>query len=190
MSIAVAGGHVEAAVEHGEPYKAVQAPFGDQCITQLGRYHFKMAQTEAEFEQVHRLNYRTFVREIPQHADTGAGRLVDKFHDWNTYFLALDGERLVGMLSVHDRAPFSVESRLDDPNLIRRPGMRPLEVRLLAIEPDERHGPLLVGLTYAMNCFARRQGYTHYLISAVTDQMALYRHLGFEPLGPARGKPG
>jgi hypothetical protein len=49
---------------------------------------------------------------------------------------------------------------------------------------------VLVGLTYAMNCHARQRGYTHFLISAVTGQIPLYRHLGFEALGPARGKPG
>jgi hypothetical protein len=163
---------------------------GEQVIPCLGRFRFKIAETDVELEQVHRLNYRTFVQEIPQHGDNGTGRLVDKFHDWNTYFLALDGERLIGMLSVHDRAPFSVESRLSDPSVVHRPGMRPLEVRLLAIEPAERHGPVLVGLTYAMNCHARREGYTHFLISAVTSQIPLYGHLGFEALGPACGRPG
>src|SRR5436853_7912047 len=100
MSTQHIGGLVEAAAP----------PFGDQDITHLGRFRFKRARTESEFEQVHRLNYRTFVREIPQHVDNGGGRLIDKFHEWNTYFLALDGEHLVGMLSVHARTPFSVEA--------------------------------------------------------------------------------
>src|SRR5262245_51571652 len=163
---------------------------GDQSVPRLGRFRFKVADTDDELEQVHRLNYRTFVREIPQHADNGTGRLVDKFHDWSTYFLALDGKRLVGMLSVHDRAPFSVEARMADPSVIHQPGMRPLEVRLLAIEPAERHGPVLVGLTYAMNCHARQRSYTHFLISAVMGQIPLYGHLGFQALGPASGKLG
>src|ERR1044071_5251678 len=42
----------------------------------IGPYTFKAADTEDEIEQVHRLNYATFVREIPQHADPGDGRLV------------------------------------------------------------------------------------------------------------------
>jgi N-acyl amino acid synthase FeeM len=163
---------------------------GSLCIPRLGRFQFKRADTPEEMEQVHRLNYRTFVKEIQQHADTGEGRLVDKFHEWNTYFLAILDDRVIGMLSVHDRAPFSVESRLPDPAIIRQPGMRPLEVRLLAIEHDERHGPVLVGLTYVMNYFARENGYTHYLISAVVEQIPLYKHLGFREIGPARGKPG
>ena len=163
---------------------------GNQFIPRLGRFLFKRADTPEEIEQVHRLNYRTFVKEIQQHADTGTGRLVDKFHEWNTYFLAILDDQVIGMLSVHDRAPFSVESRLPDPAMIRQPGMRPLEVRLLAIEHAERHGPVLVGLTYVMNYFARENGYTHYLISAVVEQIPLYKHLGFHELGPAKGKPG
>jgi hypothetical protein len=162
---------------------------GSQFIPRLGRFHFKAAETPEEMEQVHRLNYRTFVKEICQHDDNGQGRLVDKFHQWNTYFLALLDDRVIGMLSVHDHLPFSVESRLDDVSVIRQPGMRPLEVRLLAIEQEERHGPVLVGLTYVMNHFAREHGYTHYLISALTDQIPLYKHLGFSELGPPKGKP-
>jgi N-acyl amino acid synthase FeeM len=163
---------------------------GGQFIPRLGKFTFKRAETDDEFEQVHRLNYRTFVKEIQQHEDNGQGRLVDKFHQWNTYFLALVDDRVIAMISVHDHAPFSVESRLDDVSVIRQPGMRPLEVRLLAIEQGERHGPVLVGLTYVMNYFAREHGYTHYLISALTEQIPLYRHLGFSEMGPPKGKPG
>ena len=188
---------IQANAAHSEPARAKpqKEPAksgvpGSQSIPRLGRFQFKQAETPEEMEQVHRLNYRTFVKEIQQHADTGDGRLIDKFHDRNTYFLAILDDCVIGMLSVHDRAPFSVESRLSDPAVIRQPGMRALEVRLLAIEHAERHGPVLVGLTYVMNYFARENGYTHYLISAVVEQIPLYKHLGFRELGPAQGKPG
>ena len=85
-----------------------------------GRYLFKRAETEWELEQVHQLNYRTFVREIPQHSDPGSGRLIDKFHDKNDYFIALSGDRVIGMVSVHDRPPFSIAERLPDPRLIEQ----------------------------------------------------------------------
>src|SRR5437773_2219822 len=132
-------------------------------MVRLGRYLFKRAETAEEVEQVHRLNYRTFVQEIPQHIDNGQGRLVDKYHDRNSYFIAVVDSRVVGMISVHDHPPFSIESRLPDPSIIRRPGMRPLEVRLLAIDPGERGKNIVGGLMYAMNAEARAKGYTHYL---------------------------
>jgi aspartate aminotransferase-like enzyme len=159
-------------------------------MLRLGRYHFKRAETTEELEQVHRLNYRTFVQEIPEHADNREGRLVDKYHDRNVYFLAVVDGRVVGMISVHDRTPFLIESRLIDRTVIGKPGMKPLEVRLLAIEQEERHSMVIGGLTYCMNLYAREKGYTHYLISGVTEQLALYKHIGFEALGPAKGPPG
>jgi aspartate aminotransferase-like enzyme len=154
-------------------------------MMRIGRYTFKLAQTAEDFEQIHQLNYRTFVQEIRQHVDNGQGRLVDKYHERNIYFMAQCDDQLVGMLSVHDQAPFSIETRLTDPSVVHQPGMRPLEVRLLAIEPGERHTFVFAGLIYAMNAFAQAHGFTHYLISGVTDQVELYKHIGFRPLGPA-----
>src|SRR5712691_9655958 len=144
---------------------------GGSCMLRLGRYHFKRAETAEELEQVHRLNYRTFVQETRRQADNHQGRLVDKFHAQNVYFLAVVDGRVVGMISVHDRTPFSIASRLPDRKDICKPGMRPLEVRLLAIEQQERHSMVIGGLTYCMNLFAREKGYTHYLISGMTEQL-------------------
>src|SRR5438876_12427603 len=80
-------------------------------VFRLSHYLFRRAETPHELEQVHRLNYRTFVGEIPQHADPGTGYLIDKFHDKNQYFVALRDGRVIGMVAVHDQAPFSVTDR-------------------------------------------------------------------------------
>jgi len=44
---------------------------------------FKVATEPDEFEKIHRLNYQTFVEEIPQYEPNPQGMLVDKFHDEN-----------------------------------------------------------------------------------------------------------
>ena len=67
---------------------------------------FKVATEDWEFEQVHRLNYRTFVEEIPQHQPSAAQRLVDKFHAENTYLICLSNQKLAGMLAVRGNRPF------------------------------------------------------------------------------------
>ncbi len=154
-------------------------------MLRVGRYLFKRTDTAWEVEQVHRLNYRTFVGEIHQYPDSGSGLLVDKFHDKNIYFISLREERVVGMVSVHGEPPFSVADRLSDPSILDRPGVRPLEVRLLAIEPDERHSTVFSGLCWTLFQYARDNGYTDLFISGVADRVHLYQHLGFEPLGPA-----
>ena len=60
---------------------------------------FKIASEDWEFEAIHRLNYKTFVEEIPQHARNPEQRLVDKLHAENTYAICLHGDRLVGMVT-------------------------------------------------------------------------------------------
>ena len=76
---------------------------------------FKFASEDWEFEQIHRLNYRTFVEEIPQHHASPTQRLVDKFHAENTYLICLSNQKLAGMLTVRGHRPFSLDQKL--PNL-------------------------------------------------------------------------
>ena len=75
---------------------------------------FKVATEEWEFEQVHELNYRTFVEEIPQHQASSTPRLVDKFHAENTYLVCLHGNQVVGMVAARGRRPFSLDQKLPD----------------------------------------------------------------------------
>lgn len=151
----------------------------------LGRYSFKPAETAEEYAQVHRLNYKTFVRELPQHSDPGKEELVDKFHDRNTYYVALYDDRVVGMISGHDQAPFSVADKMADKRQLSLLGARPFEVRLLAVEPEHRHRYVVTGLMWAIFRFAENAGYSHLLISGVHDKAGMYEKLGFLPLGPA-----
>lgn len=154
-------------------------------MSQIGRYTFKRADQSGEFDQVHALNHSTFVREIPQHEDPGDGRLVDKFHEKNVYFIAVRDGRVVGMVTLHDRPPFSVASRLPDPGVLETAGVRPVEIRLLAVEPDERQGPVVGGLFWSVYRHVLDGHHTHLFISAFEDRLSLYQRLGFEVLGPA-----
>jgi hypothetical protein len=159
-------------------------------MRQLGPYHFKVADTPEEFEQIHRLNYETFVREIPQHEDRGEGILIDKFHEKNTYLVCIKEGKVVGMMCFHDKPPFSAADRMPNPELLNQPGMRPLEVRLMTVIPEERNSPTLSGLVWLLNEYALQHGYTHFLISSIDTQRELHHHLGFVQLGPDVGPPG
>lgn len=159
-------------------------------MIRTGPYCFKRAESSSEIEQVHSLNYATFVREIPQHADPGIDRLVDKFHEKNVYFIALRDERVVGMLSVHDQPPFSVADRLPDPAMLGAPGIRPLEIRLLAVHSAERHGTVFAGLAWSVMRHVQQTGHTHLFISGFEERLSMYEGLGFKALGPAVGAPG
>lgn len=73
---------------------------------------FKIAESPNEFEQIHRLNYETFVEEIPQHRPDASSMLVDKFHDENIYVIAVQDDEVMGMITVRDRRPFSLDQKI------------------------------------------------------------------------------
>jgi len=151
----------------------------------LGRYTFKIAETPDEIEQVHRLNYETFAEEVGQYPESGSGQLVDKFHEKNTYFVAIEDGKVVGMMATHDQPPFSVAARLADPHLLDRLGTRLLEARLFAIRPDKRMGPVTRGVLWLVFEYGLANNYSHLIISGISSRCRMYERMGFRPLGPA-----
>lgn len=148
---------------------------------------FKVAAEDWEFEQIHRLNYRTFVEEIPQHKASPTHRLVDKFHAENTYLIALCGDQLVGMLAVRGKRPFSLDQKVADLDSFLPAGKRICEIRLLAVEKKFRGHQVLQGILALLWQHGVEQGYELALISGTTRQFKLYQHLGFVPFGPLAG---
>src|SRR3954452_4109789 len=84
-------------------------------------------------DAIHRLNYETFVEEIPQHAANPERRLVDRFHDENTYFLCISDGDLAGMVCGRCERPFSLDQKLADLDRWLPPHRKAVEVRLLAV---------------------------------------------------------
>lgn len=148
---------------------------------------FKFATEDREFEQIHRLNYRTFVEEIPQHHPSPTQRLVDKFHSENTYLICLAGSRLVGMLAVRGNRPFSLDQKLEDLDSYLPPGRKICEIRLLAVDRKHRGAQVLQGILALLWQHGIEKGYGLAIISGTTRQFKLYQHLGFVPFGPLVG---
>lgn len=150
-------------------------------------YTFKIAETEAEFDQIHALNYATFVEEIPQHPPNPERRLVDRFHDQNTYLVVLDGETLAGMAAVRGDRPFSLDQKLPDLDA-HMPADRPVcEVRLWAVARPYRDAIVMNGLLDFLYRHCTEAGYRMAIISGTLRQARLYQHLGFVPFGPQVG---
>src|SRR5215469_670101 len=151
---------------------------------------FKVATEDWEFEQVHQLNYKTFVEEIPQHQPSASQRLVDKFHAENTYLICLQNQKLVGMLAVRGSRPFSLDQKLPDLDSYLPPGRTICEIRLLAIEKKfrgARGGQVLQGILALLWQHGVEKNYGLAIISGTTRQLKLYQHLGFVPFGPVVG---
>lgn len=148
---------------------------------------FKIACEPWEFEAIHRLNYKTFVEEIPQHARNPEERLVDKFHAENSYAICLQGEELVGMVAGRAQRPFSLDAKVPDLDKHLPAGRKPVEVRLLSVERKYRNGLVFSRLVGLIAHHFREQGCDLAIISGTTRQLRLYKHLGFIPFGPAVG---
>lgn len=148
---------------------------------------FKIASEDWEFEAIHRLNYKTFVEEIPQHAHNPEQRLVDKFHAENTYAICLQGDRLVGMVTGRGARPFSLDKKVPDLDSHLPAGHKVLEVRLLSVEKDFRNGFVFSKLVGLLAQHFKDMGFDLAIISGTTRQARLYKHLGFVPFGPLVG---
>jgi aspartate aminotransferase-like enzyme len=148
---------------------------------------FKFASEDLEFEQIHRLNYKTFVEEIPQHQRSATERLMDKFHAENTYLICLSGKKLVGMLAVRANRPFSLDQKLENLDSYLPAGRRICEIRLLAVEKKFRGAQVLQGILALLWQLGIERGYDLAIISGTPRQYRLYQHLGFVPFGPSVG---
>jgi aspartate aminotransferase-like enzyme len=148
---------------------------------------FKFASEDWEFEEIHRLNYRTFVEEIPQHQPSPASRLVDKFHAENTYMICLSGRKLVGMLAARGSRPFSLDQKLEQLDSFLPAGRKICEIRLLAVDKKFRGAQVLQGILALLWQHGIEKGYDLAIISGTPRQFKLYRHLGFVPFGPVVG---
>jgi aspartate aminotransferase-like enzyme len=153
----------------------------------MPQFRFKIASEPRELEQIHALNYRTFVEEIPQHQPNSDGRLVDRFHEENVYAISLSGEQVVGMLAIREQRPFSLDQKLGNVDDYLPIGRKPCEVRLLAVEKEHRTGPVLPGLLSVLWEHAHARQFDCAVISATTRQLKLYGHLGFLPFGHVVG---
>ena len=150
----------------------------------------KVATEPWEFEQIHQLNYRTFVEEIPQHSPNPEGRLVDRFHAENRYVIALNGRDLVGMVALRHQRPFSLDSKIPNLDAHLPAGRRPIEGRLLSIIPEFRKTAVFHALFEHVVRQCVDDGFDIAVISGTTRQLKLYRHLGFVPFGPLVGSAG
>src|SRR5258706_3330508 len=162
-----------------------------RAMDDVGALTFKMACEPWECEQIQRVNYKTFVEEIPQHTTNDRGVLVDRFHQENVYAVCLRGREVIGMMALRLQRPFSLDQKLGNlDQYLPHHRAKVVEVRLLAAEKDRRGGRVFAGLMAASARYLVRHGYDLAVISGTTRQQRLYRHMGFVPFGPLIGTPG
>lgn len=149
---------------------------------------YKIAETPSEFEQIHELNYRTFAEEIPQHDQNEEQKLVDKFHDENTYIIGVKDGRVIGMIAIRSERPFSLDGKIGPvEQQLPFQAENLVEIRLLAIERAYRNGRAFLGLAQALVRYCLKAGYDAALISGTIREQKLYGQLGFMPFAQLTG---
>ncbi len=163
-----------------------------QSRTMSSRITFKIADRKEEFEQIHRLNYETFVEEIPQHAANDSGVLVDKYHFKNHYAIAIQHGELIGMVAFSDVRPFSLDYKIPDIQNHLPPFEHAIEIRLLSVKPHKRGGTIFFKLVgkIAEWLLVQEKDYKFVLISGTTRQIKLYEKLGFKSFYKLVGNDG
>ncbi|PFR46855.1 aminotransferase class V-fold PLP-dependent enzyme [Bacillus cereus] len=143
---------------------------------------YKVADQAWEFESIHKLNYKTFVEEIPQHEETKERVRIDRFHEENTYLICLDDDKLVGMVALRGKRPFSLDYKISNLDFyLQEHGENVYEIRLLSVEREYRNGRALLGLIRFLHRYLLLNGYELALISATTRELPLYEQMGFKP---------
>ena len=147
----------------------------------------KFASEDWEFEEINRLNYETFVREIPQHDENEERALQDQFHDENEYLIAIQGQELLGMVAFRDKRPFSLDQKLPDLDSYLPKLDSICEIRLLAIKKKYRSTRIFWMMLKAWENHWDKKGYDLIVASAHSEQMALYKSIGLKSFGPKLG---
>ena len=151
---------------------------------------FKIADEPEEFEQIHRMNYLTFVDEIPQHPKNSEQVLVDKFHGDTIYVICLNEiKELVGMICIREKRPFSLDSKINNLDDLLPPNRQVCEIRLLSVKKEFRNGRVFYGLIRLLGQYCLGRGFNMAIISGTTRQLKLYGHLGFKVFADPVGTP-
>ena len=147
----------------------------------------KPATESNEFIQIHQLNYKTFVEEIPQHEKNETKQLVDKFHDRNHYIVAKRNDKVIGMVCYNWERPFSLDGKIKDLDSFLPPYTKLAEIRLLSVDPQERGSIVTYRLLEYLSATLMREQTDLAVISGTTRQLQLYGRIGFIPFGPLVG---
>jgi GNAT superfamily N-acetyltransferase len=141
----------------------------------------------AEYDAIHRLNYDTFVEEIPQHGPNPQRVLIDRFHAENTYVVCLVSNLLVGMVCGRCERPFSLDQKLANVDWHLPRHDKAVEIRLLCVVQAYRKTTVFSGLMAFLCRHFMERGCDLAVISGTARELPLYRHLGFEPFGARVG---
>ncbi len=143
--------------------------------------------SQEEFDKIHQFNHETFADEIPQHQKREDGKLVDAFHEKNTYIVALEGDDLVGMVCYNAVRPFSLDKKMDNLDAYLPPHNNLVEIRLFAVKKNKRKQGIAIAMLKQLIPSLISRGYDLGVISASLKELELYHNIGAVPFASLVG---
>lgn len=152
------------------------------------RYKFKIADQPEEFEQIFRLNYEIFAKEVGQHKTNEEGRLIDRFHKDNTYIVVKHRKKVVGMVCLTDPrdGQFSILDKMTHPEKIKPYLKNAVEVRLLSLQKEHRNLGISWKVGTMIGQLALDRGYDYAFLSGISHRRAMYEKFGFKVIDQAK----
>lgn len=150
--------------------------------------YIKVPTSVDEIEQIHKLNYKTFVEEIPQHEVRANKSLIDKFHFKNNYLIAKKNDEVVGMICYNTVRPFSLDKKLDNIDKYFPANSKIVEIRLFAVVESSRNGLIAFRLIKGLYKLLKDEGFDFGIISGTVRELEFYHKIGFVQFGPPVGK--
>ncbi len=143
--------------------------------------------TQDEFDKIHLLNHTIFAAEIPQHKEQENNRLVDAFHEKNTYVLALIERELIGMVCYNADRPFSLDTKIENLDTFLPPHKNLVEIRLFSVKKEWRKRGVAISMLQLLIPHLINKGYDLGVISASLNELELYNNIGATPFGKLVG---
>lgn len=139
----------------------------------------------ADRDAIYRIRHDVYAREIGQHATNPGSRLRDALDDYNEYIVALDGETIVGFVSITPpgRGSFSLDKYLPRGEWPWPADERLFEVRLLTVVEQYRQSWAAGLLMYAALRWVAGQGGTRIVAIGRREVVELYARVGMKRLG-------
>lgn len=143
-------------------------------------------ETEEDFAELWKFNYRIFAAELKMRPENPDGFLVDKFHHKNIYLAARNksDNAIIGMIAAHWQPPYSAEAHFG-PSVAEPPadGGELGEIRLFSVAPPYRKTAIVTTLGISMLLELAKHQVTEVVISGISVQRHFYERLGFKVTG-------
>jgi histidinol-phosphate/aromatic aminotransferase/cobyric acid decarboxylase-like protein len=154
-------------------------------VRRAGQLLIRVATSE-ERETIYRLRHEVYARELHQYAVRPDGRLTDALDAFNIYLVALDGEDIVGFVSITPpgHGLYSVDKYLQREQLPFPVDEKLYEVRILTIPETSRRRMLALLLMYASFRWVESHGGDRIMAIGRHEVLSMYQRVGLKCAGP------